>query len=236
VSSLADVRTKVLDSRFDWSKLEADAALAAPRVLDLLRETCLIESYMPVYTSQLMELFRNDLAAIEVLTIEAFEAYIHYSALRRYLDAVGYRRVTDADVLIVQNARRGETFSDPIRELVNLMATEQLAANFFTDLIDLVREPLLQSMLTVFAAEEMRHSQLAYDLLEARVAADPSIVDHVMAMAAEMRHVGSYVLPGVNPASDDNLETLVQLSRRIETLTGRPLTSIMLSRVEEARA
>ncbi|HZT96502.1 MAG TPA: hypothetical protein VFB34_06660 [Chloroflexota bacterium] len=232
MSTVEEIRTRLVERRFDWALLDREAGRASPHVLDLLRETCLIESYMPVYTSRLVDLFWGDLPALEVLTIEAFEAYTHYLTLRRYLDAVGGHAIDDGEIRSLWEGRIDERFTDPIRELVNLMATEQFAANFFTDLLGLVEEPLLRSILPVFAREEVVHSQLAYDLLVTRVEADPAVVDRIIDNALEMRHLGSYILPSVTPAGPDNLGTLLEFSRKIETLTGRPLTALMLEHLE----
>jgi hypothetical protein len=230
---LQGVRSQIFDNRYEWASIDHDKALLNPTALDLLREACLIESYLPVYTSKMTELFWNDLEATEALTIEAFEAYSHYYTIRKYLEVVGYRPISDAEVVALRRRERGKRYADQVRELVNFMATEQFAANFFTDLEDMVEEPVLRDMLPRFAREEVRHSQFAYDLLRQRVDRDPGIVDHLLDMATQMRHVGSYVLPRVSPAKDDNFETLVAFSRRIESLTGRPLTSIMLARRAE---
>jgi hypothetical protein len=234
MTALQEVRSRLFDKRFDWAAIDREKALLHPRVLDLLREACLIESYLPIYMGKMIELFWDDLEATEMFTIEAFEAYTHYYALRRYLDIVDYRAISDAEVVELRKRERAEQYTDLDRELVNFMATEQFAASFFDDLADLVEEPVLRAMLPRFAREETRHSQFAYDLLQHRIARDPEITDHVAAMAAEMRHVGTYVLPRVSPAKDDNVKTLVEFSRRIESLTGRPLSSIMLARGEDS--
>ena len=63
----------------------------------MLREACLVESYLPVYTGKMMGLFWDDLDATTIFTIESIEAYGHYYVLRRYLETVGYMPVTDEE-------------------------------------------------------------------------------------------------------------------------------------------
>jgi hypothetical protein len=234
VSVLEEVRSRIFDKRYEWSRIDRAKALSSPAALDLLREACLIESYLPVYTSKMTELFWDDLEATEVYTIEAFEAYTHYYTLRRYLDIVGYRPISDEEIVRLRSRERSVRYTDQIRELVNFMATEQFAASFFEDLIDAVKEPVLQAMLARFAGEEVRHSELACHLLRRRVERDPDIADRIVEMASKVRHVGSYVLPHVSPAKDDNVKTLIEFSRRIEGLTGRSLTSALLAARREA--
>ena len=227
--ALDAVRARIFDKRFDWGRIDRAAALAQPAALDHLREACLVECYLPVYTSKMMDLFWDDADAIEVFTIESFEAYTHYYSLRRYLDIVGYHPVLDADVIAVRARDLDVRYTDRVRELVNFMATEQFAASFFSDLLLSVQEPVLRTLLPRFAQEEVHHSQLAYELLQRQVERDPGIVDHILEMAAQMRHVGTYVLPKVSPAGDDNVKTLVTFGRRIEALTGRSLAWSMVS-------
>jgi rubrerythrin len=229
MSTLDNVRSRIFDKRFEWSRIDPVKALSNTAALDLLREACLIESYLPVYTGKMTELFWDDLEATEVYTIEAFEAYTHYYSIRRYLDTVGYRPISDAEIVELRSRERATRYTDQIRELVNFMATEQFAAGFFADLIDAVEEPVLQAMLARFAEEEVRHSQFAWDLLQKRVEQDPGIADRIVEMASQVQHVGSYILPHVSPAKDDNVKTLIEFSRRIESLTSRSLTSALLA-------
>lgn len=233
MKTLDDVQGKIFDKRFDWDQIDKEVALKHPEILEVLREACLIESYLPVYTSKMLELFWDDLDATTIFTIEGFEAYSHYYIIRRYLDAVGYKPITDKEVLDLRKKERGEEYTDQIRELINFMATEHFAAQFFTDLIELNDEPILASMLPRFAAEEVSHSQFAYDLLEIRIKESPQITEDVIRLASEVKHIGAYVVPRVSPAKADNIKTLLSFNRRIEKLTGRPLSEIMLTRMKE---
>ena len=99
MTTLDAIQAKRLDALVDWHTLDREAALANPRLLDLVREACLIESYFAVYTSRMLQLFWYDVAVTSTLSIEAFEAYVHFATLRRYLDEVGYRPITDAEVV-----------------------------------------------------------------------------------------------------------------------------------------
>ena len=175
MTTLDTVQAKRLDALVDWHTLDREAALENPRLLDLVREACLIESYFAVYTSRMLQLFWYDVAATSTLSIEAFEAYVHFATLRRYLDEVGYRPITDAEVVGLRRRGMHEVSSNELRELVNFMATEHFAAEFFRDLGREATEPVLKAIMTRFAPEEDTHSQFAADLIATRLEHDETL-------------------------------------------------------------
>lgn len=225
--SLRLVQRKMLDATVPWDRVDRAAALESPHVLDLLREACLVESYLPVYTGKMMSLFWDDLDATAMFTIEAIEAYGHYYLLRRYLDTVGFRPVTDAEVRSLRRKERRVVYTDRIRELVNFMGTEHFAAQFFTDLTTMTSEPVIREILPRFAAEETVHSQFAFDLLAARVKRDPRVRRRVVRHARAFRHVGAYVIDVVSPAGPDNVRTIQAFNRKFERLLGTPLSDFL---------
>jgi hypothetical protein len=222
--SLSSFNERQLGASVEWSAIDPALALRTPRVLECLREACLIESFLPVFTSRMCELFWDDVDATSVFTIEAFEAYGHYYLLRRYLEAVGRETVSDADVVRVRANDRERVYSDKIGELVNFMATEHFAAAFFSQLAAMTEEPVLKELLPRLAREEVRHAQFAFDLLEARIEANPELCDVVLERARNFTHVGAYVLPRVSPAGDDNLESIARFNDMVGRLVGRRLS------------
>jgi len=224
MKTLDTVNRKIFDARVDWSAIDITLARKDTQVLDLVREACLVESYLPIFTSRMNELFWDDVAATSVFTIEGFEAYGHYFILRKYLDVVGYQPVTDEDVVALRRRDRQRRYTDKVRELVNFMGTEHFAAEFFSDLVSLTEEPVLKKTLPRFAAEEVNHSRFAFDLLAAMVKNDPQVKSRIHQAAAEFKHVGAYVLPKVSPAKEDNLEIIQGFNQLIEDLTGQPLS------------
>ena len=225
--SLRAFDERQVGASIDWGAIDRDRALRPPRVLECLREACLIESYLPVFTSRMCKLFWDDVDATSVFTIEAFEAYGHYVVLRRYLDVVGRQPVTDEDVVRVRAKDREHVYSDKIGELVNFMATEHFAAAFFTRLSEMTEEPVLKGFLPRLAREEVRHAQFAFDLLQARIDRDPHVGDRVLACARHFTHVGAYVLPRVSAAGDDNLESIARFNEMIGRLVGRRLSDAL---------
>lgn len=227
--TLDAVQTRLFGAVLPWREINAELARSQPDVLDLVREACLIESYFTVYTAKMLELFWYDVDATAAFTIEAYEAYGHYALLRRYLDTVGYRPVTDEEVVALRERDRGVLHDDEVEELVNFMATEHFAAAFFRDLSELAREPVLKALLRRLGAEEVAHSRFAAELLERRIERDPALGRRVLECARSFRHVGAYVLPSVSPASEDNLPAILSFNRRIEELVGHRLSDALVS-------
>ena len=223
MTTLESIQTKRLDALVPWDTLDHEAALANPQLLDLVREACLIESYFAIYTSKMMQLLWHDVAATSILSVEAFEAYIHFVTLRRYLDEVDYRPIADDEIVNLRKGGMDAVSSDELRELVNFMATEHFAAEFFRDLGREADEPVLQAIMARFAPEEDTHSQFAADLIAERIRRSEDLRDAVLDFARHFRHVGAYALPSVSNVTGDNVEAILRFDRRIERLVGRRL-------------
>lgn len=227
MDSLRAFTERHVGASIDWGAIDRELALRTPRVLECLREACLIESYLPVFTSRMCALFWDDVDATAAFAIEAFEAHGHYAVLRRYLDVVGRATVTDEDVVRVRARDREHVYGDKIGELVNFMATEHFAAAFFTRLSEMTEEPVLKGFLPRFAREEVRHAQFAFDLLKARIDENPELKDAVLDHAMHFTHVGAYVLPRVSPAGDDNVEAIARFNEMVGRLVGRRLSDAL---------
>jgi hypothetical protein len=228
MNTLGKVQRRLFDARLDWSAIDRDRALGRPELLDLLREACLVESYLPVYTGKMMDLFWDDLDATTIFTIEGIEAYGHYYVLRRYLDVLDYKPITDQEVIQLRTLERIHVYNDQIRELVNFMGTEHFAAQFFTDMSKLIDEPVIKGILPEFAAEEVIHSQFALDLLQTRVLRDPALKASVLRHARDFKHVGAYVRPYVPPAKEDNLRAIKAFNDKFDDLLGQPLSDYLV--------
>ena len=224
MSSLQHVEHKLFDRRVAWEAIDAALARQQPRALDLIREACLIEAYFGPYASQMMQLFWYDVEATTMFAIESFEAYTHYYLLRRYLDTIQYRPVTDAEIVKLRQRDRGVAHTDEIQELVNFMLTEHVAAHFFREVAELTPEPVLRLMLQQLSTEEVVHSQFAFDLLSKRLTRDPHLKSAVLAAAQNFHHIGSYVLPQVSTAKEDNLKKIQSMNLRLEQLVGQRLS------------
>lgn len=209
-----------------WSEIDREAALSRPDLLDHLRLAALIEAYHPVNLGRLMLDSWNDVDAGVVFSLEAFEGFTHFHALRTYLEAVGHEpAITDEE--IVDGRRAALEGLDPqpplLERLVEFMLSEHLAAYFFRRIGEQTDEPVLQRLMALIAADEVRHAQSASDLLAKRVADDPGCVPRILTAATTFRHYGNDVvreIPVSMPGDDVAIRTF---AKRIERLCGMRL-------------
>ena len=226
--SLERANRHFIDARVRWADVDVELARQTPRVLDLLREACLVEAFLPVFLGRMMAIFWDDIDATSSFTIEAIEAHVHFEVLRRYLEKVGHRPLSDAEIVAVRRRGRRAVSSDPIRELVNFMGTEHFAAYFFATLAQDAVEPVLKDVLREFSAEEEVHSRFALDLLAERLARDPGLLPAIVEHARSFRHVGAYALGPLTAVREDDIAPIQALNRKYEALLGRPLSDYLV--------
>ena len=226
MKTLENIQRARLGAMFRWKDIDREAALARPDLLDLVREACLVESYFAIYTAKMMSLFWYDVAATSILSIEAYEAFIHYAALRRYLDEVDYRPVSDEEIRDLRGKALDAVSNDEIRELVNFMATEHFAAMFFRDVGEATDDPVLKTIMKRFGPEEEIHSQFAADLIAERIEDNEEVKESVIEHARHFRHIGAYALPKVSNVKDDNVAAIVEFDRAIEAIVGRSVGKV----------
>ena len=228
-STLHKIEGKIFDGKYDWQSVDKILAWKNEHVLELVREACLVESYFAVYTGKMLDLFWYDVEATSMYTIEAFEAYTHYYLLRRYLDAVEFKPISDEEVVALRKKDDGKIYDDEIRELVNFMGTEHFATVFFSDLSLLAEEPVLKKILLDMSKQEIAHKEFALDLLRARLCARPELSKCILKSAKEFLHVGGYVLPRVSNAREDMVRIIAGFDECIKKLVGESVSSYSAS-------
>jgi hypothetical protein len=206
-----------------WSAVSPSLALADPELLAHLRDAALIEAYHPVHLQRLLAETWDDVDAGVVFSLELYEGFKHFHALRTYLDAVGYEpALTDDDIVAMRRAARIADSGryDLVERLVEFMLSEHLASYFFRRLGERTREPVLAELLTLIAADEVRHAQSAADLIEKRIARDPSVADRVLDAATSFHHFGERAIGDVPVAIPGDPLAIRSFARRIERLCG----------------
>ena len=219
----------------DWKAIDAETALAQPDILAKLRDAALIESFHPVNLSRLIRLTWDDIDAGVVFSLEMFEGFKHFHALRMYLDAVGYEpAITDDELRAIRaRADRGDLDpSDPMPPLVEFMLSEHLAAYFFRRLGEQAREPQLKSLLALIAADEVRHAQSASDLIAQRLAERPDRVPDVLRAATNFRHYGTEAVGDVPVAMEGDDVAIRTFAARIERLCGTRIVDHLKTEME----
>ena len=209
-----------------WEDIALDTAKGEPELLASLRDAALIEAYHPVNLQRLLAEMWDDVDAGVVLSLELYEGFKHFHALRCYLDAVGYEpALTDDAIVAMRRAARAadEAPVDLIERLVEFMLSEHLAAYFFRRLGEQTREPVLAELLGIIAADEVRHAQSASDLIAKRIAADPEVAARVLGAAANFHHFGERAIGEVPVAIPGDAVAIRTFAKRIERLCGMRL-------------
>jgi hypothetical protein len=210
-----------------WADVDAARARTDMDLLIALHEAALIEAYHPVHLQQMLAATWDDVDAGVVCSIELYEGFKHFHALRTYLDAVGYEpAITDDEIVRMRAAARAADDGeyDLIARLVEFMLSEHLASYFFRRLGERAPDPVLSELLALIAADEVRHAQSASDLLAKHIARDPGVVPRVLDAAAAFRHFGERAVGDVPVAMPGDPLAIRSFARRIERLCGIRLT------------
>ena len=210
----------ILETDVSWSRIDVSLALTQPDLLDQIRESALIESYFPIYTTRLMRAIWDDIEATSVFSIQLYESYKHFYVLNRYLAVVNYRPIQEAELIEIRRRTLALPIEDAAGELTRYMLSEHFAAYFFLRLSRQAREPVLMEITGHIAKDEFRHTQFAYDLLDARLKADPACRERILHAASHFRHVGADVVETVPVSEKNDLPAILTLNRRMRRLCG----------------
>jgi hypothetical protein len=216
-----------------WSDVDPERAHARPDVLVALRDAALIESFHPVNLARLLQLAADDVDACVAFSIEAYEGFKHFHALRTYLEVVGFQpAITDAEIVAIRGgARPAAPADDPIPPLVEFMLSEHLASHFFRRLGERSEERVLCELLSMIAADEVRHAQSASDLLTKRIRADATVLPRVLDAAVHFRHFGEAAVGSVPVAMAGDPIAIRTFARRVERLCGVRLVDHLKERL-----
>jgi hypothetical protein len=229
-ASAADRGFWSVERSIRWDDVDPARLVGHRALLESLRDAAIIEAFHPVHLQQLLAATWDDVDAGVVFSLELYEGFKHFHALRTYLDAVGFEpAITDEDIVRMRGAARDADVEpyDLVERLVEFMLSEHLASYFFRRLSDESHEPVLTELLALIAADEVRHAQSASDLIAKRVAIDPTIVPRVLHAAAHFRHFGERAVGDVPVAMPGDAVALRSFAKRIERLCGVRLVDYM---------
>jgi hypothetical protein len=212
-----------LERSIAWDRIDRDVSRTERRIHQALHDAALIEGYLPVYAGRLLQLLWDDVDATAVLSVELFEGLRHYTALKRYLDLVGFQAAADADVGLARARARTVdaeyTAANVTEHLTHFMGSELFAAYFFLRIAEETREPVLSDLLRRMSNDELRHAAAAGALLESRVRRDPAVARRVTAAAEAFRHYGSDIV-AVPIAERNDFEAIAAFSRKVSLICG----------------
>jgi hypothetical protein len=206
-----------------WSEIDRRTALGERDILAALHDAAIIEGYLPVFAPRLMRLLWDDVDATAILSLEMYEGLRHYTALKRYLDAVGFApaKVSEESLVSARAKTADITYQEDqiITYLTHFMCSELFAAHFFRRLGEQTNEPVLRELLSYMSRDELRHSAGAGALLSKRLRANPALTAEVLAAAENFRHYGSDVVD-VPLAEENDFEAIMAMNRKVRQLCG----------------
>jgi hypothetical protein len=221
--STAEAHRWVLDTDIAWDEINPALALDQPELLDRIRDSALIESYFPLFTPKALSLLWDDVNATAVFSIQLYESYKHFHVFSQYLHRVGYRPITDAEIVEVRRRNEHVRYPDGTELLTRYMMSEHFAAQHFFKDARQAREPVLARILQLVGRDEVRHAQFAYDLLDLRVRRDPRAAGKILKAAREFRHIGLEVVTEMPIAQKNDFTAILMVDQKLRRLTGRGL-------------
>lgn len=231
----AELQRWILEIDVQWNSVDRDLARSQPELLEQVRESALIESYFPLYTSNLLRTCWDQIDLTAVFSVQLYESYKHFYALNRYLEVVDYRPLTDADLLEVRARNIQNRIEDPIAELARYMISEHFAAYFFLRLSRQAQEPVLRQIASCIAKDEFRHTQFAYDLLEPRIRNHEKAREQVLKAGLNFRHVGADVVPQVPISLKNDFQAILTLDKKIHRLCGTSISEFSRKEMHAAQ-
>jgi hypothetical protein len=212
-----------LDQDIRWQEIDRGATAREADIHAALYDAALIEGYLPIFGPRMMQLLWDDVDATAILSLEMYEGLKHYTALRRYLETVGFTSPSASEAALVAARGRAKDVSyraeDVVTSLTHFMCSELFAAHFFRRLSERTREPVLRELLSYMSRDELRHSAGAGALLKKRIDADPQLVDEVLAAAENFRHYGSDVVD-VPVAEENDFDAVMAMNRKVRQVCG----------------
>ena len=212
-----------VDRDIRWKDIDRVVAATEDDILAALYDAALIEGYLPVFAPRMMQLLWDDIDATAILSLEMYEGLKHYTALKRYLETVGYTSPAASEKALVAARAKAKDISyrveDTVTALTHFMCSELFAAHFFRKLSERTKESVLRELLSYMSRDELRHSAGAGALLKKRIDRDPRIVEEVLAAAENFRHYGSDVVD-VPVAEENDFDAVMAMNRKVRQVCG----------------
>ena len=220
----AELQRWILDADVAWARIDVPLARTRPDLLEQVRDSALIESYFPVYTTRLMRALWDQVDVTSVFSVQLYESYKHFYVLNRYLELVDAHPIADEELIEIRRRNLDKGVDDPIRELARYMISEHFAAYFFLRLSRQAPEPVLAQIAGYIAKDEFRHTQFAFDLLDVRLKQDANLRDRILQAGLDFRHVGADVVARVPVSEKNDLAAILTLNKRLHRLCGVSLS------------
>jgi len=223
--SLCEKHRWSLEGDVEWSSIRHD--LVSSDELETLRRAALTEGFSPTYAADLLDLYCTDPEMAAFLSVQFYEEYKHFHALRRYLRLNGVE-ISDEDA----TARRGTRtkYASRLIPLVKFGVSEIFTAIFYRNLARATGEPVLKQLCQFIAADEYRHLSFYMSYLEYHVREAGITSEDLIRVLQQYQHQGLEAVEDwiefwqVNGRHYTGLEPYVVLQNALTRIVGTPVS------------
>jgi len=213
----------ILDTDIAWDQIDPATAQSQPELLERIRSSALIESFFPIFTPRALDLLWDQPTATALFSVQLYESYKHFHVFAQYLEAVGYRPISEEEIIEVRQRNLGFRYPCAARLLTRYMMSEHFAAHHFFKDARQCAEPVLAQILHLVARDEVRHCQFAFELLGDHLRRAPDDAPAVLDEAAHFKHLGELVVPEMPVAEKNDFSAILAINRKLTRLTGQRL-------------
>lgn len=174
-----------MEDDLEWDQIQRD--LVTEEELLTLRRACLVEGYTPGYAADLVPIFVDEPEMSAFFSIQHYEEFKHYHALRRYLDLCGIQ-IDDKEVC-EPRAKRTE-YPDPLIVILKFGVSEIFTAIFYREIAKQTKEPVLKKLAQFISDDEYRHLSWYTSYLEWYVKKNNITPEHVTDALNHYQHQG----------------------------------------------
>jgi hypothetical protein len=183
--SLCEKHRWTLETDVAWGAIRRD--LVSPDELETLRRAALTEGFSPTYAADLLDLYCADPEMGAFLSIQFYEEYKHFHALRRYLRLNGVD-ISDEDV--VARRRTRTKYTSRLVPLVKFGVSEIFTAIFYRNVARTTAEPVLRQLCQFISADEYRHLSFYMSSLEQHVREEGIGAEEIIRVLEQYQHQG----------------------------------------------
>ncbi len=174
-----------LETDIEWEGIQRD--LITPDELETVHQAALVEGFSPTYAADLLDLYCDDPEMGSFLSIQFYEEYKHFHALRRYLRLNGID-ISDAEA--VQGHENRTKYDKKLIPILKFGVSEIFTAIFYRNISARTREPVLKKLTHLISQDEYRHLGFYLSYLEWLVKSENITVDEVNDALMRYQHQG----------------------------------------------
>lgn len=209
----------------EWGSIRRE--LVTGEELETLRLAALTEGFSPTYIADLLDLYCDDPEMGAFLSIQFYEEYKHFHALRRYLRLNG-REITDKELIARRSTRT--SYRSKLIPLLKFGLSEIFTAVFYRNLARSTKEPVLRQLCEFIAADEYRHLGFYTSYLEYYVRQENITANELVEALHQYQHQGLEAVEGWTDFWQNNgrtytgLEPYVMLQNTLSRIAGTPIS------------